>query len=80
MKHILIVLGLVFVSILPSFTQMTSSQRIPLIGSEAPPFTSQSTNGMIHFPGDFGRKWKILFAHPRDFTPVCSSEILTSKN
>ena len=50
--------------------------RIPLIGEEAPSFTAESTNGPIVFPSDFGSKWKILFAHPDDFTPVCSSELL----
>jgi peroxiredoxin 2/4 len=50
--------------------------KIPLIGSEAPAFKAQSTNGQIDFPADFGKSWKILFAHPRDFTPVCSSEVL----
>ena len=56
--------------------QQGESQRIPLIGTLAPSFKSPSTNGMINFPKDFGEHWKILFAHPRDFTPVCSSEIL----
>jgi len=56
--------------------QQGESQRIPLIGTQAPSFKSQSTNGMINFPKDFGKQWKIIFAHPRDFTPVCSSEIL----
>jgi len=50
--------------------------RIPLIGETAPSFTAESTNGTINFPGDFGRKWKVLFSHPQDFTPVCSTEIL----
>jgi peroxiredoxin 2/4 len=50
--------------------------KIPLIGESAPVFTAESTNGEINFPADFGRKWKILFSHPQDFTPVCSSEIL----
>ncbi|HZY24230.1 MAG TPA: peroxiredoxin [Bacteroidales bacterium] len=50
--------------------------RIPLIGESAPSFTAESTNGTINFPDDFGAKWKILFSHPQDFTPVCSTEIL----
>jgi len=50
--------------------------RIPLIGEIAPSFTAESTSGTIKFPDDFGRKWKILFSHPQDFTPVCSTEIL----
>jgi peroxiredoxin (alkyl hydroperoxide reductase subunit C) len=56
--------------------QKGESQRIPLIGTKAPSFKAPTTNGIMTFPGDFGEKWKILFAHPRDFTPVCSSEIL----
>jgi peroxiredoxin 2/4 len=50
--------------------------RIPLIGDKAPSFLAETTNGTINFPSDFGISWKILFAHPQDFTPVCSSEIL----
>jgi peroxiredoxin 2/4 len=50
--------------------------RIPLIGETAPSFTAESTNGTINFPDDFGHKWKILFSHPQDFTPVCSTEII----
>jgi peroxiredoxin (alkyl hydroperoxide reductase subunit C) len=49
---------------------------IPLIGSDAPSFTAHSTQGIISFPGDYLNKWKILVSHPRDFTPVCSSELL----
>lgn len=56
--------------------QREMRQRIPLIGSQAPSFKAPSTNGPISFPDDFGKDWKILFSHPRDFTPVCSSEIL----
>ena len=53
-----------------------SRNVIPLIGDEAPSFVAESTNGTIHFPSDYGRNWKILFSHPRDFTPVCSTELL----
>ncbi|MBK7710677.1 MAG: redoxin domain-containing protein [Bacteroidales bacterium] len=50
--------------------------RMPLIGETAPSFNAETTNGILNFPGDFGRNWKILISHPQDFTPVCSSEIL----
>lgn len=50
--------------------------KVPLVGEGAPLFTASSTNGTINFPVDFGRKWKILFSHPQDFTPVCSTELL----
>jgi peroxiredoxin (alkyl hydroperoxide reductase subunit C) len=54
--------------------------RIPLIGEKAPSFTAESTNGVINFPEDYSGNWKILFSHPQDFTPVCSSEILELGN
>jgi peroxiredoxin 2/4 len=54
--------------------------RIPLIGETAPSFKAESTNGELKFPDDYGRSWKILFSHPQDFTPVCTSEILELAN
>jgi peroxiredoxin 2/4 len=54
--------------------------RIPLLGEIAPSFTAETTHGLITFPSDFGSKWKILFSHPGDFTPVCTSEILELAN
>lgn len=69
-----------FLILLFSVTQMWAQEnintRIPIIGDQAPSFTASTTNGIINFPSDFGRKWKILFCHPADYTPVCSSEIL----
>ncbi len=58
------------------WSQENSDSRIPLIGSQAPSFTAKTTNGELTFPGDYSSKWKILFSHPKDFTPVCSSEFL----
>lgn len=57
-------------------SQSTQKNQIPLIGAEAPSFTAVSTDGKITFPDSYGNNWKILFSHPQDFTPVCSSELL----
>jgi peroxiredoxin (alkyl hydroperoxide reductase subunit C) len=54
--------------------------RIPLIGEDAPSFTSETTTGTINFPFDFGTNWKIIFSHPMDFTPVCSTELIELAN
>ena len=59
-----------------TFAQEQNFSSIPVIGEDAPAFSAESTNGTINFPGDFGHSWKILFSHPADFTPVCTSEIL----
>ncbi len=76
MKKIIIITGIILLSLNISMAQKEVNQRIPLIGSEAPSFKANSTNGQLSFPKDFGSNWKIVFSHPRDFTPVCSSEIL----
>ncbi len=51
--------------------------RMPLIGDDAPEFTAVTTQGIINFPSDYKGKWVILFSHPADFTPVCTSEFMT---
>ncbi len=49
---------------------------MPLIGDRAPEFTAQTTNGTVHFPADYAGRWVILFSHPADFTPVCTTEFM----
>lgn len=50
---------------------------MPRIGDPAPSFTAVTTQGTVHFPNDYQGKWIILFSHPADFTPVCTSEFMT---
>lgn len=50
---------------------------MPRIGDEAPAFKAVTTQGDINFPEDYAGKWVILFSHPADFTPVCTSEFMT---
>jgi peroxiredoxin 2/4 len=76
MEKRLSMLVVLFFSATLVWSQKPGENRIPLIGEKAPAFTAQTTNGLLNFPDDFGKNWKILFSHPRDFTPVCTSEVL----
>ena len=50
---------------------------MPRIGDKAPEFRAVTTQGNINFPADYAGEWVILFSHPADFTPVCTSEFMT---
>ncbi len=52
-------------------------QRMPMIGDPAPEFKAKTTQGDINFPSDYAGQWVILFSHPADFTPVCTSEFIS---
>jgi len=50
---------------------------MPRIGDKAPEFKAVTTQGEINFPQDYAGGWVILFSHPADFTPVCTTEFMT---
>jgi peroxiredoxin (alkyl hydroperoxide reductase subunit C) len=57
--------------------QEVTVKGMPRIGDPAPEFTAVTTQGEISFPADYAGGWVILFSHPADFTPVCTTEFIT---
>lgn len=58
-------------------TSETTTQAMPRIGDKAPAFKAVTTQGDIIFPEQYAGSWVVLFSHPADFTPVCTSEFMT---
>lgn len=54
--------------------------RMPLIGDKFPEIEVVTTQGKKNLPGDYKGKWFILFSHPADFTPVCTTEFVAFQN
>jgi len=52
-------------------------QGFPLIGDKFPEMKVQTTEGMINIPEDYKGKWLVLFSHPADYTPVCTTEFVS---
>jgi len=55
---------------------MENVNRMPLLGEKFPEVNVHTTHGAMNLPGDFKGKWFVLFSHPADFTPVCTTEFV----
>lgn len=59
---------------------MIEKEGMPLLGDRFPEMNVQTTHGEKNLPGDFSGKWFVLFSHPADFTPVCTTEFVAFQN
>ena len=50
--------------------------RMPILGEKFPEFEVETTKGRMSIPTDYEGKWFVLFSHPADFTPVCTTEFV----
>jgi peroxiredoxin (alkyl hydroperoxide reductase subunit C) len=53
-----------------------NEKRMPLLGDDFPEMIVQTTHGIINLPKNYIGKWFVLFSHPADFTPVCTTEFV----
>ena len=56
--------------------EIENLNRMPLLGDRFPEITVQTTQGTLNLPSHFKEKWFVLFSHPADFTPVCTTEFV----
>ncbi|NOX19231.1 MAG: peroxiredoxin, partial [Chlorobi bacterium] len=54
--------------------------NMPLLGDDFPELNVQTTHGPMNIPGDLKGSWFVLFSHPADFTPVCTTEFVAFQN
>ncbi|NCD00707.1 peroxiredoxin [bacterium] len=59
---------------------MQEKKNMPLLGDKFPEMEVQTTRGKMNLPGDLSGKWFVLFSHPADFTPVCTTEFIAFQN
>jgi len=55
---------------------MEKSTTVPMLGDTFPEFSAATTHGPLNFPQDLKGQWFVLFSHPADFTPVCTTEFV----
>ena len=55
---------------------LNEKKGMPLLGDNFPEMTVQTTRGVLNLPSHFKGKWFVLFSHPADFTPVCTTEFI----